>query len=158
VPESRAWERPLRNRLPPDYAPKGRRLPGGCRPCWEGVTCPRLRPRQPSWDDGPSKESRLRAYPPLFDTLPDRRGDAPQSSPSITRPVCMGHRVAHLATDVHTRAHILLVGSPEELNFLILLGGSPHRRHLSLEHADPQTFISISPLTGRSKTIRTRHG
>src|SRR5260370_32721572 len=68
----------------------------------------------------------------------------------------MGHRVAHLSADVHKRARILVVGSPEELNFLIPLGGSHQRRRLSLEHADPESFISISPPTGRSKTIRTR--
>jgi len=68
----------------------------------------------------------------------------------------MGHRVADLSAEDHNRAHILLVGSPEELNFLILLGGSPQRRRLSLEHADPESFISISPPTGRSKTIRAR--
>src|SRR6516165_12779514 len=32
--------------------------------------------------------------------------------------------VAHLSADVHKRARILLVGSPEKRNFLIPLGGS----------------------------------
>src|SRR6516164_4737762 len=48
-----------------------------------------------------------------------------------------------------------ILGSPEELTLLILLGGSPQCR-LSLEQADPESFISISPPTERSKTIRTR--
>ncbi|MET4314994.1 hypothetical protein ABIC01_008019 [Bradyrhizobium sp. RT4b] len=156
MPESRAWERPLRNRLPQHCASEGHRLPGGRGPRWEGLAAPRLRPRQPSWDDGPAKESRLRRDPPLFDTLSVKRCDATQSTPSITLLRCMGHRVADLAAYDHNRARILLVGSPEELTFVILLGGSPQRRRPSFEHADPESFISISPPTRRSKAIRAR--
>ncbi|CUU20895.1 hypothetical protein CDS [Bradyrhizobium sp.] len=145
---------PLRNRHPPDGASKGASATRRARTKLASRRVSQVTAKAAKLGRWTIQRNRFGAYPSFSTRL--RIKDVMRPNPVLLRLVCMGHRMAHLANDDHNWARILRVGSPEKLNCIILLGGSPQRRRLSLEHADPQSFISMSTPTARSKTIRTR--